>query len=188
MPISKKLKNFLHCALKHLCRDGVPVWLTLLIFALTALGTYFLAPIINQKFELQKIQTEYIANNLNELNKSTYKVIADVDSYTNLLLTESKSPETKKLERDIRNEITQLHWRSIELKIIFNKNKNADLAIEEYQISLNRISNAIAGSNREEIYDATQRFAKSSAKIIDMLADKAGLKLHLEQTGLFPSL
>lgn len=50
-----------------LVADRTPMWFTMLALLAGALGTYFLAPQVNARFEEQKIKTDFVIRNYNDL-------------------------------------------------------------------------------------------------------------------------
>lgn len=50
-----------------LAADRTPMWFTAAVLLAGACGTYFLAPQVNAKFEAQKIKTDFVIRNYNDL-------------------------------------------------------------------------------------------------------------------------
>lgn len=50
-----------------LVADRTPMWFTILALLAGAAGTYFLAPQVNARFEEQKIKTDFVIRNYNDL-------------------------------------------------------------------------------------------------------------------------
>ena len=45
-----------------LFEESMPVWMTLVIGLIAAVGSYFLAPAINRKLEIDKQRSQHVAN------------------------------------------------------------------------------------------------------------------------------
>lgn len=52
-----------------LTADRTPMWFTLLALMAGAAGTYFVAPRVNAEFEAQKIKTDFVIRNFNDLRQ-----------------------------------------------------------------------------------------------------------------------
>ena len=50
-----------------LAGDRTPMWVTLLVLLAGATGTYYLAPQVNAQFEAQKLRTDFVLQNYNDL-------------------------------------------------------------------------------------------------------------------------
>ncbi|HEY1096732.1 MAG TPA: hypothetical protein VGF14_05780, partial [Alphaproteobacteria bacterium] len=156
--------------------EKMPVWLSLLLFGLTAWGTYSLAPKVNYKFEQQRIITSYVEKNLDNFNLLSRELISEISVFNNTL--KHNIVDQKSLAK-IQAKITELQWRALELDIIFADKKSLSI-IKEYKQSLNNLgvatNEARCKSDAENITYKVIPFADSSMKIIDALAKKAGLK------------
>lgn len=62
--------------------DRTPMWFTLIVLLAGAAGTYFLAPQVNAQFEAQKLRTDFVVRNYNDLRvkmedfQGLYSVVA----------------------------------------------------------------------------------------------------------------
>ena len=52
-----------------LIADKTPMWFTAFALLLGASGTYLIAPLVNSEFETQKIKTDFVIRNYNELRE-----------------------------------------------------------------------------------------------------------------------
>ena len=52
-----------------LTADRTPMWFTAFALLLGASGTYLIAPLVNSEFEAQKIKTDFVIRNYNELRE-----------------------------------------------------------------------------------------------------------------------
>ena len=52
-----------------LTADRTPMWFTAFALLLGASGTYLIAPLVNSEFETQKIKTDFVIRNYNELRE-----------------------------------------------------------------------------------------------------------------------
>ena len=53
-----------------LFEESMPVWMTLVIGLIAAVGSYFLAPAINRKLEIDKQRSQHVANAIKSLNEN----------------------------------------------------------------------------------------------------------------------
>ncbi|HTV68217.1 MAG TPA: hypothetical protein VMF90_06735 [Rhizobiaceae bacterium] len=50
-----------------LVADRTPMWFSVALLSLGALGTYYLAPVVNAQFEAQKIKSDFVIRNYSDL-------------------------------------------------------------------------------------------------------------------------
>ena len=70
---------------RFLTHKETPVGVTLFLFCVTAWGTYFLSPKLNETFEKQKIVSAYVTKNLNDFNTLSRELISEISVFTNEL-------------------------------------------------------------------------------------------------------
>src|SRR4051794_14678980 len=78
-----KFKGWVSHIFGVLVSDSIPVWLSLTLMVLGALTTYWIAPLINQKFEIQAARREFLIKNLEEFSSSTKNLIDVVSKSVN---------------------------------------------------------------------------------------------------------
>lgn len=168
------------CYLWHTIKqEKMPVWLTLFLFFTTAIGTYYGAPIINNQFEKQKLIASYVSKNLDEFNVLSRELIASISIFNNTLQKDKKI--NKEALDTIRAKISELQMRALELDIIFSEEKEALEIIKNYKKSLSDLGFAIdTASTPEDAKTISLKvipFANSNIAVMDVLAQKAGLKV-----------
>lgn len=152
----------------------MPIWVTLALFIGGAVGTYFIAPRINQEFEKQKMTSAFITSNLESMNSLTRNFLSDLSVYNNKLLDDNFS---KDLQTKLLSKTTELQWRIIEFEIIFEDEASKKIILE-YKMALDRIRTAVEKKDPDKILETAPQYLGYSRKIIKMLAGKAGLTLH----------
>ncbi len=170
----RKIKNIL-------INEKMPVWLTVLLFGLTALFTNFVVPKINQKFEQQRIVSTYIIKNLDSFSELSRDLLNETSIISNRLVENGNT--SLKEKESVLGLIAELQWRSHELDIIFDGTKNLQ-ALKEYKKHLCDLRDAIKKAEKSEDVNLIQArsvyFLSSSKKVMNALVSKAGLRIVIE--------
>ncbi len=163
--------------LEFLCAEKMPLWVTFMLFIMTAVGTYLLAPVINQEFERQKIRSAYVVENLNNLNLISRTLISDISIYNNNLIDTGKRDNDTK--QKINSQITELQWRALELDIIFDDSCSYKI-IQKYKASLDRVRQDLEDVQNpkdvKSINYSVRSYAQVSMKVIELLAERGDVK------------
>lgn len=161
--------------------DKFPVWATLLGVVAGSFATYWIIPSINQGLETQKIRSEFIIRNLDDLNARTRSLVADVGTlHQGVLRTNSTDDVVRKTAI---TKIVELQWKAIELAIIFNTQTGSEL-VQNYQESLEDVRISLAKLNAKESLPASQaaieKFSARSVDVITELAALGGLRIKVQ--------
>lgn len=130
------------------------------------LVTIYLTPRINQKFEQQKIGSEYLLGILNNLKTDTLTLYMDVQELTDCLenITEP--------ERKVKQDILKLRYRAEEIEALIGQ----DDALQEFSTSLTCIRKNLTPENREKRYECLSDFIKATKKLSISIVDKSHIK------------
>jgi hypothetical protein len=163
--------------------EKFPVWATLLGVLIgglvTGLGTYLIVPKINESLEKQKIRSEFIIRNLDDLNLRTRSLVSDVSDIHYRVLTTNVVDfgATQKTTA----KIAEMQWKAIELAVIFEGTKGAQV-VEAYQASLDEVRVALNLLKSKDDLQATQvsveKLSRRTLDVIKELAELGGLKVH----------
>ncbi|MCK1641496.1 hypothetical protein IVA95_29105 [Bradyrhizobium sp. 157] len=172
------MRRFLRYLAGVCVQDKLPVWATILGIVIGALGTYFVIPSINEGLEKQKIKSEFVIRNLDDLNSRTRTLVSDVsDLHFNVLRTgEIDGSAVQK----ISSKIAEMQWKAIELAVIFEGTPGMD-AVQRYQKSLDGVRTALgelkAKKDLPNSQAAIEAFSQNTLTLIKELAALAGLKI-----------
>jgi hypothetical protein len=163
--------------------EKLPVWATLLGIVigavLTAASTFWIVPRLNQALERQKIRTEFIIRNLDDLNARTRSLVVDISEIHSVTLRTNTVDETA--VQKIVGKIAEMQWKAIELAIIFN-DAQGSRAIKDYQQSLDGVRMAVLGlQSKAELaasQEAIKRFSSSTLRVVAALANLGGLRVN----------
>ena len=134
---------------KALVAESVPVWLTVIFIILGSVGTYVFTPFINQHQEAQRIRTEFIIKNLEEISNRTRSLLA-VTSIVHQKLIHAKPISDDDFSRAY-NVIAEMQWDIISLSIIFTDDDTRKLISEfqqasfEVQVSFEELQSSVPG-------------------------------------------
>ncbi len=155
-----------------LIKDSIPVWLSLCLMVVGAFATYYIAPLINQQFQIQEARREFLVKNLGEFSSDTkslidvvYKAINETDQQKFDTQISGISPTVSKLQFSA----TQLLYvvpDDAQAITLFQKN------LDEMQDSL--ISHKV-GSDPSLVLAQAKILMRQSLNIYEILLAKAGL-------------
>jgi gas vesicle protein len=162
--------------------EKFPVWATLVGILLggviTGFGTYLIVPTINESLERQKIRSEFVIRNLDDLNSRTRSLVSDVSDIHNKVLS-TNIVDFAALQKTTAK-IAEMQWKAIELAVIFEGTTGAPV-VEAYQRSLEGVRVALDGLKSKEDLQTTQNavetLSRSTLDVIRELAALAGLKV-----------
>lgn len=99
------MRTFSRRLIKLLTQEHIPVWMTLCLFVLGTLVTYWVAPKINAQFEMQAARREFLVKSLQSFADETKRVvdiaseaISQKEQATYLQWLSEESPSIAKLQ------------------------------------------------------------------------------------------
>lgn len=163
--------------------EKLPVWATLLGIIIgavaTALGTYLIVPSINQNLERQKIRTDFVIRNLDDLNSRTRTLVSDVSNLHYTVLRSGTVDDD--VIQKLTSRIAEMQWKAIELAVIFEGSKGSQI-VRAYQTSLDDVRTALlklkSKSDLELSQQAIESFSRRSLDVIRELAGLGGLRVN----------
>lgn len=145
----------------------------LLSYGLTVFITILATPNLNAKFEEERRKTAFFVENIKLFSEDTKDLLGDV---TVLIDKIESGEDIHDIKLTSRSTLTELHWRRVEFSIIFSDVKSKEL-LKKYGDVINQLSSEIGKTppNVESVANASQDFGLLSARIVELLASKAGL-------------
>ncbi|MBD2751217.1 hypothetical protein IC232_31795, partial [Microvirga sp. BT688] len=98
---------------RTLLDTSTPLWVTFAGVLLSAYGAYEIAPAINNELEKQKIKTEFVIRNLDNLNGKTQELLSEISIVNRKILAGEKN-YGENIDKATRLS-TELQWKAIEL-------------------------------------------------------------------------
>jgi hypothetical protein len=167
--------------------ETLPVWATIVGIIigslLTAFSSFWIIPKLNESLEKQKIRTEFIIRNLEDINSRTRGLVIDVaEIHSGTLKTNLVDGV---LVQRAQSKIAEMQWKAIELAVIF-EGKNGGAIIRDYQKSLDGVRVALNNLKSKSDLDASQaaieKFSESTLMVIRQLAGLGGLGMNEVET------
>lgn len=159
-------------------QEKLPVWATVLGIILGALSTYFIIPKINENLERQKIRSEFVIRNLDDLNSRTRTLVSDVSELHGNVLR-GGNVDASAVQK-VSSKIAEMQWKAIELAVIFEGTPGMT-AVQRYQTSLDGVRAALdelkTKSDLPRSQSAIEAFSQSTLAVIRELASLAGLRV-----------
>lgn len=160
-----------------LSRTEMPIWLTLIVSAVaafaTGLATYYLAPAINAKFEVQKARSQYIMDNMKLLNEDTASVLSGIYQLNQELKDKQKTYETSDRLRMLE---TRLLWRANEYETMFT-DAESQAEISRYARAIENIEPILNDSRSPllsaEDIDRIETFSSETKIVLKLLSKRS---------------
>jgi hypothetical protein len=157
--------------------EKFPVWATLVGIVVgglvTGLGTYLIVPRINESLEQQKIRSEFIIRNLDDLNSRTRSLVSDVSDVHYKVLS-TNVVDFGAIQKTTAK-IAEMQWKAFELAVIFEGTAGAQV-VEAYQASLEDVRQALDGLKSKDDLQSTQNaIEKLSRRTLDVIRELAAL-------------
>ena len=172
------MKRFFSYVASVLVKDNVPVWMTLAIFIAGAFATYLIAPLINEKFEIQAARREFLVHSLNSFSAETKNVIDAV-------FESLDAPNQILYDKSVHNlspSISKLQFSSTQLLYVVPDQGEMIVA---FQRSLDELQDELirhrVGSDAAPIVTKSKELTKRSLAIYESLLRKTGLHSAVDQ-------
>lgn len=134
----------------------------LIIAIILSVASLFVGPYLNQRFEEQRIRSEYVLDNLKNLKLDTLQLFNDIQRLNNDKLNPTYA--------QIENDGLRLRYRILEIESILGKNQ----FIDEFQVSLTTVLNNLH-DKPEKRYIYVNRFIIASRNLSIFLAKNANI-------------
>jgi hypothetical protein len=156
--------------------SAMPVWLTLIVGVLAAIGTYFLAPVLNRRIEVDKSKSQHVADSTKSLNENFVDLSCTIRQMISALFENSSYYSEKK--ESCLDIITVMQWKIVDLKIILRKRDLplADKLAKALTELRHEIQTITAESYQDLLLDKLEQTSSIIVSILDRLYKHAKLK------------
>jgi hypothetical protein len=169
--------DWLKSAFIYIARDEMPIWLSLALAAFAAIGTYYLAPVINQDLEFQKNRSAHIMTTVKTVNDDFVQLTTHVRQFNEELFY-----QTRKLGSArgvLLDEISELQWRMIDVGVIIRRSGAKDECVSDLKTALEHLRSSVVEARKpedqESVIDAYQGAATRAESCINVLYSSAKL-------------
>lgn len=155
----------------------VPLIWHVSVVLLAAIGTYFLSPALTEKFERQKIRSNYISSNLEDMN------VLVGDFYVAVMkATTATGPERATEFQKVDELAARLSWKSIEIGAVLQKPEDQAL-MARFTRDLQAVQRSAVDANTPAGSAAfrtnLRAFSITSVLVIQGVAQRAELSKEL---------
>jgi hypothetical protein len=168
-----------------LVHDKVPLWLHILTLILTVVVTVVAAPLVNSRFEQQKIRSAFVINSLDQLNVLTSDLAVKISRLNYCVAKSSNNCEQQ--VADARESLTKLQWKSYELRFVLNRPRE-QAAIFHFSQKLDAVREVLdlppSVANSALLLKRMRPFMDSSVELITVIAGRAGLVMPASKDGV----
>jgi len=169
------LKRLLRKICDVLVADSIPVWLSLFLMIIGAIATYYVAPLINEQFEIQGARREFIVKNLEEFSGSTKDLIDVVSKAVN----ENTQFKYDALVAETNPSITKLQFSATQLLYIVPENHAEIVGFQRALVAMqDELLAHRVGQDGENILAISKQLMRQSLVIYDSLLRKAGFSIR----------
>lgn len=166
--------------LKFLWQDKIPL---IIVAIATSLGTFWIAPVINQTFERQKMQATYVLENLRELNRLISDIYVDVSAISYTVAAGKIAPDDKVIHA--RENLVRLNWKLIETASMLSREDDRRV-LREFQESVSAVVSALNGNldirGCNELLSRVELMSKKGSVVIATIGKRADLGVSLSRS------
>jgi hypothetical protein len=166
------LKRVFSRVCEFLTTDKMPVWLSLLLVLGGALVSYYIAPVINEKFEMQAARREFLVKNLEQFSVDVKLLLDMVAKGVN---SESKD-DLQKVVMEVNPFISKIQFSVTQMSFLLPN--DAPLLVK-FQASLERLQADFEGytfgADSAKIIVSVKETMVLSITVYRALLDRAGL-------------
>jgi hypothetical protein len=178
--MSKRLRQFFGSVWVLLTKEHLPVWLTLALTISGATMAYLVAPVLNQKFEIQTARREFVVESLNEFGTNSKQIIDKVHE----IIRSEKGDLNKQLAFDLDSQIAQIQYQAVELTYVLPEKAEQ---VVGYQRSLATLKAAVgvyyANKDTDQLVSALKDTSEKSLNLYAGLLETVGFKLSPKPMG-----
>lgn len=150
--------------------EKMPVWLALLLIVSGAVGTYLVAPKLNENFQLEVAKREFLVSSMSDFALATKSFIDGVGKLIN-----ERSPSNEQ-RVGLVSKAAELNFFAVQLTYILPDEKGLLL---EFQKNVARVQKSVAtrqdSSDNDAIIEDLKKVSIQSLAIYQALARKTGL-------------
>lgn len=171
-----RLKNSYLYVRGILLDNESPVWFTIVVGALAAVGTYFISPSLNYQFELKKIQVGHLVDTAKNLNDDMIEFQSKARSFNNALVKSHSDIEEKRA--DLLDLVAKIQWRLIDARSVVS-----GVSIDESKVISLRDALTEFKSVAERVRDANDQDVLLKASVPVLARADALLSAVYKRTG-----
>ncbi|MFT8588782.1 MAG: hypothetical protein ABF713_07135 [Acetobacter orientalis] len=171
-----------HCP--FLLDSTMPVWLTILLSIVAgftaSVGTYFLAPEINAKYQENQTKETHIAESTKSLNDEIIILSQKIRKLIEVLEDDKRSSkEIVKVKGDCLDSITKMQWQIVELSVLITRKEGVDY-IKNLSSSIEELREEIifskGPSDEEKIIQKMKKIEQNVKGVLNQLYILAKLR------------
>lgn len=170
-------QNWITSSVRYISRDEMPIWLSILLAVSAALGTYILAPIINEDFEFQKNRSAHVLSTVTDMNKDITDLSKNVRKFNDSLFY--KKADLGDRRSDALDKITEIQWKLIDVGVVIKRAHGDVDSIPKLGMDLETLQRSIIESTKpedqEKVIVAFGRVSSTSRTAINALYSAARL-------------
>jgi hypothetical protein len=169
--------NWVKSVLSYISQDKMPIWLSILLAVSAGMGTYYIAPLINESFEFQKNRSTHLISTIEELNKGVVELSVSVRKFDDALFYGRDSKG--EMRGAALDKIAELQWRLVDAEVIINRvypgDKTTTTLSSELMVLQNTIINAKKPEDQENVAVAQVRVVAAAKQCMITLYRAANI-------------
>jgi hypothetical protein len=152
-----------------LCQDRVPIWLMLFLTIGGALGAYWVAPHVNETFQIQAAKREFLVESMTDFSSSTNDFLDKLSKFVN------DSDPTREQRVELLSEATALNFYAVQIAYVLpNETKLLADFQNEVLAAQSIIANDTIDPEKEELIQRAKNIGQYSLQIYSKLSKKIG--------------
>lgn len=153
-----------------------PLWVTLVLLSLTALGTYLIAPAINRSVQLDNSRSEHLKSTIDSLNDETILLFVSLRKFQDELGDRNAEHNARD---DVLDNITRIQWRRVSAEIIYRDEPQLRIASQKMSGAILKLRQDVIAAktlaDAAAINASAQRYGETARDMLELLYLKSGL-------------
>lgn len=148
--------SYVKAVVSYIAKDEMPIWLSIVLVISAGVGTYYLAPVINENFEFQKNRSTHLINTIDELNKAVVSLSVATREFNDALFYNKKG--IVQIRGAALDKIAELQWRLVDAEVVISRVSTNDDSTKSLSNALMILQNSIIEArhpqDQEKVADA----------------------------------
>lgn len=165
MNVGQKLSRWIG----FFCQDRVPIWLMLVLTIGGAFGAYWVAPQVNETFQIQAAKREFLVRSMTDFSSSTNEFLDKLSKFVN------ESDPSKEQRVELLSEATALNFYAVQIAYVL---PNESELLADFQTEVVDAQSIIASDtnnvDKAELIKSAQNIGRYSLQIYSKLSKKIG--------------
>lgn len=172
--IFRRTRKFM---VETLTATDMPVWLSLCLVLAAAVGTYYIAPLVNENFEFQKNRSAHVLQTVEKISNSNVELAVLTRKFNDSLFYDKDSLEGDR--NALLDKITEYSWLLIDVDVVLSRANAERSCVEGLNGHLDALRKSVIASelpqDQESVLKAASEVTESARNCSVVLYEAAKL-------------